>query len=362
MMDLPTRKTEYWRYTPLAKLWHGKNLTQLTQGKAVDTKPVIDGVRIQLVDGQFIAHDDLPKGVTIKPLDKTPKFAIDYQKHVLAPYAEQMNSAGVMIDIADNTELTRPIILEHHITQPGIAHHRHHIVIGKNAAVTMIEAPQIAKDGVANILTTVINGAQSRYRHYVLTDKTNAGSYISGLHCDQQDNSEVFYFCDSRHHALARYDVHAHLNAPGAHCTTSGTYHLADTQHADHHILIEHHASHTASMQRYKGIVDDKAHAVFNGGAIAHAGTHQIDAHQHNHNLLLSNHAEVDTKPELEIYTDTVTCTHGATVGQLDENMLFYCQSRGIDLDTARAMLTAAFTQDIVTTIPDKEVRTWLIQ
>ena len=366
---LPTRKTEYWRYTPLARIWHDKKMDLLTQGGKIDRAAELKGTRIICVNGQVITPDMLPTGVSITRWQDTDtkqrdvlNHDIDYQRHILAATNQALASDGVLITVADDTVLKQPLILEHHVTEPGMMNLRHHLHIGKNAEVSIIEWPNICHDGIANILTSITNSPNSHYEHYLLSPQYSKGSYISAVHCDQRQDSRVTHFCDSRHHALLRLDVHAHLNEQGAHCTTNGAYYLTQNQHADHHLLVEHHASHTASMQNYKGIIDDRAHGIFNGAAIAHKGTQQIEAHQHNHNLLLSAQAEIDTKPELEIYTDAVTCTHGATVGQLDEQQLFYCQSRGIDPTTARQLLTDAFTQDIINTVDNKEVRTWLTQ
>jgi Fe-S cluster assembly protein SufD len=128
----------------------------------------------------------------------------------------------------------------------------------------------------------------------------------------------------------------------------NGLYLANGRQHVDHHTRIDHNQAHGSSREYYRGVLDGAARAVFNGKVIVHPGAQKTDAHQANHNLLLSRDAEVDTKPELEIYADDVKCTHGATVGQLDDAQLFYLRSRGIEEATARNLLVHAFAHDVI--------------
>ena len=130
--------------------------------------------------------------------------------------------------------------------------------------------------------------------------------------------------------------------------TLNGLYLAGGRQHVDHHTRIDHAKPRGTSREYYRGVLDGAARGVFNGRVVVHPDAQKTDSHQANHNLLLSRDAEVDTKPQLEIYADDVKCTHGATVGQLDENQLFYLRSRGIEERMARALLTYAFARDII--------------
>jgi len=133
-----------------------------------------------------------------------------------------------------------------------------------------------------------------------------------------------------------------------------------DQQHVDHHLHVDHLASHGASSMLYKGILDKKSRAVFNGKVYVHPATKQISAHQANHNLLLSNEAEVNSKPELEIYSDDVKCTHGATIGQLDHESLFYLTSRGIEKNEAHKLLIRAFAEEVYSKMDDVMIRQYV--
>jgi Fe-S cluster assembly protein SufD len=150
---------------------------------------------------------------------------------------------------------------------------------------------------------------------------------------------------------LSRANIYTKMGETGAEARLNGLYLLAGNQHCDHQTFVHHAAESCASRELYKGILDDESHGVFNGKVLVDAIAQKTDGKQTNHALLLSERAKVDTKPQLEIFADDVKCTHGATVGRLDENALFYLKSRGVSADTARALLTYAFAADVLETI-----------
>jgi len=147
---------------------------------------------------------------------------------------------------------------------------------------------------------------------------------------------------------LSRHNIEVRLDSEGAECRVDGLYIVGTGQHTDTHSLIDHQKPHCTSRQNYKGILDGKSRAVFNGRVFVHEGAHGTDAEQSNKNLLLSSDARVDTKPQLEIFNDDVKCAHGATVGQLEEEELFYLLSRGLHADLARNLLSYGFAEEIV--------------
>src|SRR5581483_6258879 len=160
--------------------------------------------------------------------------------------------------------------------------------------------------------------------------------------------------------ALGRHDLAVHLDGPGATCTLNGLTLARGSQHLDSHTLIEHAAPHGVSRQLYKGILADHARVVFNGKIVVRPGADGTDARQANQSILLSREATVDTKPQLEIFADDVRCTHGATVGQLDPEMIFYLESRGIGEDAARTLLTYGFASELIRDIAHAEIRRYL--
>ena len=161
---------------------------------------------------------------------------------------------------------------------------------------------------------------------------------------------------------LVRNDINTKSLSSNAYCQLNGLYITNHKQHVDNHTLIEHLSPHSTSSEFFKGIVDDKSRAVFNGSVIVHEGAIKTDAQQTNANLLLSSDAEIDTKPQLEIYNDDVKCAHGATIGQLDEDALFYLRSRGINEKDAKALLTFGFAKSLINTIPEATIKHKLTQ
>jgi Fe-S cluster assembly protein SufD len=159
---------------------------------------------------------------------------------------------------------------------------------------------------------------------------------------------------------LSRHDITLKMDQEGAECWVDGLYLVGDGQHADTHSLIDHISPHCTSHQMYKGILDGKSRAVFNGKVFVHKDARQTDAQQTNKNLLLSREARVDTKPQLEIFNDDVKCAHGATVGQLEEDELFYLLSRGLHEGIARNLLTYGFAEEVIEKIKIESIKTQL--
>jgi Fe-S cluster assembly protein SufD len=159
---------------------------------------------------------------------------------------------------------------------------------------------------------------------------------------------------------LSRHNINVMMRARGAECRVDGLYMVSTGQHTDTHSLIEHAEPHCTSRQLYKGILDGKSRAVFNGKVFVREGALQTDAQQTNRNLLLSNEARVDTKPQLEIFADDVKCAHGATVGQLEEEELFYLISRGLKPDLAQNLLTYGFAEEVVNKIRIESIKAQL--
>jgi ABC-type transport system involved in Fe-S cluster assembly, permease component len=157
--------------------------------------------------------------------------------------------------------------------------------------------------------------------------------------------------------AISRHDIDVVMDHEGAECAVDGLYMMEGSQHTDTHSVIDHRQPHCTSRQLYKGILDGKSRAVFNGKVFVRHGAQQTDAQQTNKNLLLSKEAQIDTKPQLEIYADDVKCTHGAAIGQLDEDELFYLESRGINPALAKNMLTYGFAEEVIERIKIDSIR-----
>jgi Fe-S cluster assembly protein SufD len=274
---------------------------------------------------------------------------------------------GAVIIVPDNMTVEIPIhIIYLTDDQAGASASgpRNLIVLGKNARATVIETYSGPDDTeyFTNSVTEVSLEAGAALDHYKLQQEGQKGFHIGSLEVWQQRDSRFYSHSISLGGKLARNDINVKLQGPGAQVILNGLYLAGGTQHIDNHTRIDHLSPHTSSKENYRGVLSGRARGVFNGKVIVHKDAQKTDAHQSNANLLLSSEAEVDTKPELEIYADDVKCSHGATVGQLDENMLFYLQSRAIPEDLAHSLLTFAFAEDVISRIQLAPVRRRLEQ
>jgi Fe-S cluster assembly protein SufD len=284
------------------------------------------------------------------------------EKHGFAALNSAFVTDGAFIHVTDNTELAKPIHLIF-VSNAGqssrISHPRNLIIMGGNTKATVIESYVGLDDAeyCTNTVTEIIAGDGSVLEHYKLQQENTNSFHIGYLHAQCNKDSRVESHSVSLGGALVRNDIDAVLAESGAHIGLNGLYLAGGEQHVDNHTRVDHKMPNTSSDETYRGVLDGKARAVFNGKVVVHKDAQLTDAQQSNSNLLLSNDAEIDTKPELEIYADDVKCSHGATVGQLDDNMLFYLRSRAIEESTARSLLTFAFAEEVIKRIKLNPVR-----
>lgn len=227
---------------------------------------------------------------------------------------------------------------------------RNLIVLDEGAQATVIEQYLALGDAryLTNVVTEVALGARSRLEQYRLQQESAKGYHVGAWRVRQARDSRFVSHTVDLGGLLARNDLHSVLGAEGAECEFNGLYVVDGRAHVDNHTCVDHAKPRGTSREFYKGVLDGAARAVFNGRVVVHPDAQQTDAQQMNNNLLLSRNAEVDTKPQLEIYADDVKCSHGATVGQLDTDALFYLRSRALDEQTARDLLTYAFANDVL--------------
>jgi len=317
-------------------------------------------------------HLSLPDGVIVKPMREALSSHKDLMQEYLNRYVAgksafvSLNTAfitdGVFIHIPDGVSLEHPVnllFLAGTRQQPFAAHVRNLIILGDNARATVIETYSGAQDAeyFTNAVTEIYTSLGASLEYYKLQQESLRAYHIAYQYLRQDRDSRIESHSISLGGALARNDIHGDLAAPGASLELSGLYLAGGRQHVDNHTRIDHLQPNTSSKENYRGVLDGHARGVFNGKVVVHQDAQKTDAHQANANLLLSDNAEVDTKPELEIYADDVKCSHGATVGQLDDAMLFYLRSRAIDAETARSLLTFAFADEVISHIRFEAVR-----
>lgn len=235
------------------------------------------------------------------------------------------------------------------------------VVVGEaNSAATIIESYG-ARDNdnsyFTNAIVDLVLGDGARFRHYKVQREGARASHIATTRVDLGCNAVYDTTTITLGAALSRHDINVTMDHEGASCSVDGLYVVDGNQHTDTHSVIDHRKPRCSSHQLYKGILDGKSRAVFNGKVFVRHGAQQTDAQQTNKNLLLSNDAQVDTKPQLEIYADDVKCTHGAAIGQLDEDQMFYLESRGINSGLAKNMLTYGFAEEVIEKIKIESIK-----
>jgi Fe-S cluster assembly protein SufD len=227
------------------------------------------------------------------------------------------------------------------------------VEVGTHAKVTIVETFASIGGGAyfTNAVTEFSLADGARADHYKLQRESPEAFHVATVEAHQGRDSIMHSFSFAMGARLSRTNVYTKLAAPGGEARLNGLYLLSGQQHCDHQTYVHHAAESCASRELYKGILDESSHGVFNGKVLVDAIAQKTDGKQTNHALLLSDQAKIDTKPQLEIFADDVKCTHGATVGRIDDTALFYLKSRGVGADMARALLTYAFAADVLETI-----------
>jgi Fe-S cluster assembly protein SufD len=235
-------------------------------------------------------------------------------------------------------------------------------VVGRNVEVTVVES-YVGRPGAqyfTNAVTEIVVGEGSNVEHYRLLLESPQAFHVGTSRVRQGQDSSFASASFTLGTALARNDFQVLLDGPGGSCTLNGLYLTGDAQHVDNLISIDHAKPYTTSRLNYKGILDGKSKAVFGGQVLVRKDAQKVEAQQTDKNLLLSEQAEVDSKPSLLIYADDVKCGHGATAGHLDEDSLFYMRSRGLDAETAGRMLVHAFTREIIDAVKLEPLQRYL--
>jgi len=277
-----------------------------------------------------------------------------------------MNAAapaqGIYLRAAAGVHLERPIELLH-IGRGGspapIAQPRQLILVEDGAQLSIRERFVTLGAGGCfhNGVTELFIGANAELRHERLQQEGPQALHLHGLHLRQGRDSRYRGSSLALGAAWSRAELRVGFDGPGADCQLDGLYLAGDGQLSDFHLDIDHGVPHCSSRERFKGIIDGRGRAVFDGRVLVRAGAQKSDAQLSNHNLMLSEQAEVDTKPQLEIYADDVQCSHGTSVGQLDPEQMFYLQSRGLGPAQARQMLCLGFAVEVIDVLTDPVLR-----
>jgi Fe-S cluster assembly protein SufD len=258
---------------------------------------------------------------------------------------------GAFIEVPADTVVTKTIHLVFvSAGSDSVSHPRNVIVAARHSRCSIVESYVSLDDSkyFTNAVTEIHIAEGARVDHYKLQREASHAFHVGTIQVHQAATSQFNSFSFATGGQLSRTNIYTTLDGDGAECTLNGLYLADGTQHIDHQTRIEHVKPNCPSREVYKGVLDGRSHGVFNGKVYVHPEAQKTDGKQSNNNLLLSPTARVDTKPQLEIFADDVKCTHGATVGRLDEMAMFYLNSRGIGPDAARTLLTYAFAADVL--------------
>jgi Fe-S cluster assembly protein SufD len=262
----------------------------------------------------------------------------------------------VVIQVPRGAVIEKPIRIDYTAADGAYVAPRALIVVGADAHCTIVESYSGTGRYFTNAITEIVAGDRAVVDHYKVQREDRAAFHVATLQAQLGRSANFSTHSISLGGALVRNDVNVVLS-DGTDATVNGLYIVNGTQHVDNHTSIDHAKPHGTSHELYKGILDDQSAAVFNGRIIVRKDAQKTDSKQTNKNLVLSDDAVIDTKPELQILADDVRCTHGATIGQLDAESLFYLQSRGIGKQQARSLLTYAFAQDVIDRIQVPDLR-----
>ena len=276
-----------------------------------------------------------------------------FDQHAFTALNTAFIADGAFVELPADVVVDKPIHLLFVSDGEGISHPRNLIVAGHHSHAVLIESYVSVRDSeyFTNAVTEIAVGEGAHIDHYKIQRESESAFHVGTVQAREARDSRLHSFSFATGGLLARTNIYTSLNGDAATCTLNGLYLTDGTQHIDNQTSIEHIAPNCPSHEVYKGVLDGRSHGVFNGKVYVHPEAQKTDGKQSNNNLLLSPTARVDTKPQLEIFADDVKCTHGATVGRLDELAMFYLNSRGIGRETARTLLTYAFAAGVLETI-----------
>jgi Fe-S cluster assembly protein SufD len=383
-VGFPTTHDEDWRFTNTAPIVNTR--FALASPGRVSSQAIsafeLPGAacRLVFVDGHFSPElstfGDLPRGVKVGGLaeviakhpDQVEPYLgrfLNIQRDAFSALNTAFAADGAYVHIPRGVVVDNPIYLLFVTTAgqaPTMSHPRNLFIADEQSEVALVEDYVSLGEGTAlsNVVTELVAKEGAIVSHYMIEREHKSAFNISTLRIEQEKSANVASHSVLLGGGLVRNNVHPVLDGEGAECLINGLFVGNGRQHLDNYMLVEHGKPHCSSRQFYNGILDERAHGVFHGRIIVHKDAQKTDAKQTNRNLLLSDDAQIDTKPQLEIYADDVKCTHGATIGQIEETALFYLRSRGIDEASARKLLLLAFANECLDRMQQESVRNYV--
>ncbi|GIW82653.1 MAG: Fe-S cluster assembly protein SufD [Gemmatales bacterium] len=374
-LGFPSPSEEEWRFTPLGPLTkipfqlspNGISQRESEVAERLQPMGIAPPDAVLLLNGRCarpLNSAGLPENACVQPLLLALSEKQEFVERHLGRYASfethpftALNTAfigdGAFVYIPKNTTVTKPIFLVYWSQssgEPTVTHPRTLIVAEESSQATIVEVFLGRPNDVylTNAVAEVVCGPNASIDYYKIQDESKEAFHVHTLQVQQSRDSTFSSHAFAFGSVLARNEINSVLDDEGCSCTLNGLYFASGHQLIDNHTRIEHARPHCSSHELYKGILDGHGHGVFNGRIHVHPNAQKTDAKQTNMTLLLSDDAVIHSQPQLEIFADDVKCTHGATIGQLDADALFYLRTRGIGKEEARSLLTYAFANDII--------------
>lgn len=369
---LPHRRIEAWKYTDLRNKF--PTGLDLAAGGGADGVDVFEGLkahRLHIAGGKVVSvPDDVPDGLEVMSLADALAMPSLWLRQWLQPTTdavENLNLAfatdGALIRVAKGLHVKVPVLLRSSLNEAAMAHTRNVIALEEGSELTLVELDDGDAAGFASTVTVIVLEPGARLRHLRVTANEGTSLVVRSDAIEVARDAEYRGIVASAGAALARQQATARLTGTGASFSRACAYAPGEGQHTDFALEVAHEAPHTTSRIVAKGVASGTGHGVVQGRVIVKPVAQKSDSHQMSRALLLTPHAEIDQKPELEIFADDVKCGHGAAIGALDANQLFYLQARGIPENEARNLLVAAFLAEVTDRLPELfrgPVEAWL--
>ncbi len=379
----PSLREEEWRYTNVSGIEKKRfkpslhvELGDVEQSWLNDYR-IEDSYTVVMINGRFSAEHSNLEGLADQvsilsmadALEQQPELLEQYfarsvsnEEHSFVAFNTAWFSDGLFVHVNRKQVLEKPIQLLHIVTQAELlATTRNIVVLDEMAEANVVETfVGVDEAYLSAAVTEVFVEKNAQLSLYKMQNEGDKAYHFGGTYVKQARDSRFKHHNFAFGSLLARNDIHTDLDE-AAECDLNGLYLGIKRQHIDNHTRINHNQPHAVSRELYKGVLNQRARGVFQGRVVVVEDAQKTDSEMNNRNLLLSNDAEVDTKPQLEIYADDVKCAHGVTVGQLDEKSIFYLQSRSVDEETARNMLTFAFANEMINKVNQKSLHDLLL-
>lgn len=369
--DFPTTRNEAWKYTRVGKIANLKLTNSIPGTIHLDQRFLLskDAFTFVFENGKFISalsSNHLPEGLIVKPLKQCSENDLQQFGSILKSEGEvfhaintQYAEDGLFIHVKSKTILEKPVQVIHVLSgENQLSNFRNLIIADKFCQANILTGffSANAQSCFANVVNEIFVEENANLSLDKLQYEEEGNFHVGTDQVLQQKDSTFSISTITLNGSFVRNNLN--IEVDGTNCSThlNGAYLLKGNQHVDNHTMVDHKKPHCESNELYKGVIDDNSTAVFNGKVFVRKDAQKINAFQSNGNVLLSDSATINSKPELEIYADDVKCSHGSTTGQLDENAVFYLRARGLSEKAARNLMVSAFIEDVLSKISSKEM------